>query len=82
MSGAFRVALSELRIERRGKTPQLYCVHRCEFARGLHGLKYCHILSDINSLQSAYFSEYSDLRAFIEPLPREPHDDRLQLLVR
>ena len=64
-----RIAFSKLREEGRGQITQLICVHLNELARGLHGLKCCHILGDFNRLRSAFFSQYSNLCALIEPLP-------------
>ena len=36
----------------------------------------------INRLRSKYFLQHADLRALIEPLPRQSHHERLQLLMR
>ncbi len=79
--GELCVAIGKFFEKRRGQISQLRCVHFIELTRQLHALDTA-IFAAISTYFYALFpSQNTDLRALIESLPRQPHDDRLKLLV-
>ena len=75
------VAAGNLRKKRRGQISQLCCVHFIELARQLHGLNAAIFAAISTYFFALFFSQNTDLRALIETLPRQSHDDRLKLFV-
>ena len=72
----------ELGDERGSQIAQLLRAQLCQSSRGKSMDLDPATVDVANSIARAFFLQHADLRVFVQTLPRQPHDERLQLVAR